>query len=345
MTTGRTIRGAVAFLLVLIGGGAGGAEPGRRAPTVSKAVLVLTSERSDLPAVASFQRGLREKLSDPDGKIELFVEYLDFGRFPERTHEAAFVRYLRERYSGRRIDAIVPSSEAALQFLLAHREALFPGVPVVAAGTEPRRVEGPRLPPGITAIPVIYDYDRTLELALALQPDAREVLVVHGVAEWDLRRREEARRSLERHAPRLRYRMLGGVPLPEIENAVRNLPSQSFVLFVSMVRDAESRSLVGQDYAGRLAAVSPVPIYGTFVSHMERGTLGGAVTDSVALGRAASTVVAQILSGTPPSDTIAVETTGDATARQLARDREMAHPATAHPARGADPVSRTRVVG
>jgi ABC-type uncharacterized transport system substrate-binding protein len=217
------------------------------------------------------------------------------------------VRYLRERYSGRRIDVIVPYPEAALQFLLAHREQLFPGVPVVAGGTEPRHVEDPRLPPGIAVIPIIYDYDRTLALALALQPDAREVLVVHGVAEWDLRRREDARRSLERHAPRLRYRMLGGVPLPDIEDAVRNLPSRSFVLFVSMVRDAESRSLVGQDYAGRLAAVSSVPIYGTFASHMERGTLGGALTDSVAIGRAASAVVAQILFGNP-SDTIAVQT-------------------------------------
>jgi two-component system, LuxR family, sensor kinase FixL len=277
-------------------------------PTPSQTVLVLSSERSDLPSIPAFQRGLREKLSAPDGKIEFFVEYLDFGRFPGQAQEAAFARYLRERYSGRRIDVIVPFLEAALEFLLAHREELlFTGIPVVAAGTERRHAEGAQLPPGITTIPIIHDYDRTLGLALALQPDAREVLVVHGVADYDLRRLEEARRSLERHAPRLRYRMVGGVPLPEIENAVRNLPSQSFVLFLSMVRDAEGRSLVGQDYAGRFAEVSPVPIYGTFGSHVARGTLGGAITDAAAIGQVTSAVVSQVLSGNPPSGMIAVE--------------------------------------
>ena len=308
----KTLLRSVSSLIVLgllLGGNAAGAAPSSEgSPTPPQRVLVISSERSDLPSIPAFERGLREKLSEPDGKIELFVEYADFGRFPERAHQAAFMRYLRDRYSERRIDVVVPFQEASLEFLLAHRGELFPGVPVVAAGTEHRRVEGSKLPPGITTIPIIYDYDRTLQLALALQPDAREVLVVHGVADFDRRRREDVRRSLERLAPRLRYRMLSGVPLPDIENAVRNLPAQSFVLFVSMVRDAEGRSLVGQDYAGRLAAVSPVPIYGTFGSHMARGTLGGAITDFEVVGRLASAVVSQVLSGKLPSGTIAVET-------------------------------------
>jgi two-component system, LuxR family, sensor kinase FixL len=305
------LRSAVTFVVVgaLNGANTTAAQSGGAlSPAPSRTVLVLSSERGDLPSIPAFQRALREKLSEPPGKTEFFVEYLDFGRFPGPAQEAAFVRYLRERYSGRRIDVVVPFPEAALEFLLAHREELFPGVPVVAAGTERSHVEHLKLPPGITTIPIAHDYDRTLGLALALQPDAREVLVVHGSAEYDLRRREDARRSLERVAPRLRYRMVGAVPLPEIENAVRNLPSQSFVLFLSMVRDAEGRSLVGQDYAGRLAEVSPVPIYGTFRSHVERGTLGGAITDWTVIGRATSGVVSQVLSGAPPAGTIAVET-------------------------------------
>ena len=296
------------FLGLLLGGSGGSAAPVPEvSPAPPRTVLMLSSERSELPSIPAFERGLRQNFSESNGTTEFFVEYLDFGRFPGQAQEAAFARYLRDRYSGRRIDVIVPFHEAAFEFLLAHREELFPGVPVVAAGIERRSVEGRKLPPDITTIPVIYDYDRTLELALALQPDAQDVLVVHGVADYDLRRREEVRRSLSRLAPRLRYRMLGGVPLSEIENAVRNLPSQSFVLLVSMVRDAGGRSLVGQDYAGRLAAVSPVPIYGTFSSHMAPGILGGAITDFAAVGQITSAVVSQVLLGNVPPGTIAIE--------------------------------------
>src|SRR5262249_48951692 len=131
---------------------------------------------------------------------------------------------------------------------------------------------------------------------------------VHGVSEFDLQRRDEARRALESFAPQLHFRMLGDMPLSAIEDAVRKLPRDSLVLLVSMVRDAEGRALVGRDYAERLRKISPVPIYGTFASHMERGTMGGAITDYRAIGRTTSALVAQALSGTLPPRPVATET-------------------------------------
>ncbi len=273
------------------------------APRGTRTILVLSSERSDLPSVPDFDRGLRQGLAAPD--IEFFVEYLDLGRFPGRAQEQTMARYLRERYAGRTVDVLVALHESAFEFVLAQRGGLFPGVPVVGAGVERQSVEGRPLPPGVTTIPVIYDYRRTLELALTLQPDARQLLIVHGVAEFDRRRGEEARRAAEALAPRLALRVLTGVPLAGIEDEVRRLPAEAFVLLVSRVRDAEGKALVGQDYAARLAAASPVPVYGTFGSHVEHGALGGAITDFAAIGRAAAAVVAATLAGTPGG--IAVE--------------------------------------
>src|SRR5215212_3803313 len=110
------LRSARTFIVLglLIGATTAAAQTGAAvSPAPSRTVLVLSSERSDLPSIPAFERGLREKLSQPDGKTEFFVEYLDFGRFPGRAQEATFVRYLRDRYSGRRIDVIVPFLEAA----------------------------------------------------------------------------------------------------------------------------------------------------------------------------------------------------------------------------------------
>ncbi len=275
------------------------------APPGTRTVLVLSSERSDLPSVPDFDRGLRQGLGGQD--IEFFAEYLDLGRFPGRAHEQTMARYLRERYAGRTVDVLVAVHESAFEFVLAQRAGLFPGVPVVGAGVERQSVEGRTLPAGVTTIPVIYDYRRTLGLALTLQPDARELLIVHGVAEFDRRRGAEARRAAEALAPRLAARVLTGVPLAAIEDEVRRLPAAAFVLLVSMVRDAEGKALVGQDYAARLAALSPVPVYGTFGSHVAHGTLGGAITDFHGIGRAAAAVVEATLAGTPAAGSIAVE--------------------------------------
>src|SRR6185503_14658901 len=121
------------------------------------------------------------------------------------------------------------------------------------------------------------------------------------------RRGEEARQAAAGFAPGLASRVLTGVPLAGVEEAVQRLPGNAFVLLVSMVRDAEGKALVGQDYAARLSAVSPVPIYGTFGSHVERGTLGGAITDFGEIGRVTATVVAAALAGKPAPGSIAVE--------------------------------------
>lgn len=300
---------ALIVLGMLIGGSAAGAAPGPGvSPAPPRTVLMLSSERSDLPSIPDFEQGLRKGLANPAGGIEIYVEYFDFGRFPIEKHSASLVRYLHDRYRERRIDVVVPFQDSAFEFTLAHRDKLFPGVAVVAAGVERHAVEGRTLPAGVTTIPVIYDYRRTLALALKLQPDVQEVVVIHGVSEYDLRRRDEAQQALAGLTPRLRHRALGGVPLPVIEEAVRKLPGHSLVLLTSMVRDAEGRSLVGRDYANRLSRASPVPIYGTFPSHMEQGTMGGAITDFTSVGRAASAVVSRVLAGDLPSSPVAAET-------------------------------------
>ena len=57
------LRAAVSLLLVL----AGAAGPAlAQAPAAARTVLVLSSERSDLPSVPDFDRGLRQGLAGPD---------------------------------------------------------------------------------------------------------------------------------------------------------------------------------------------------------------------------------------------------------------------------------------
>jgi signal transduction histidine kinase/ABC-type uncharacterized transport system substrate-binding protein len=300
---------ATAVACLLIAHATAASEPAATGPAKpSRTVLVFSSERADLPSITDFERGLRAGLADPSGATAIFLEYLDLGRFPTPRDGAAALHYLRERYSGRGIDVVVPLLDPAFELVLAHRAELFGDIPIVAAGVEPRRPGQPPLPPGVSAIPVIYDYDRTLALALALQPEARQVVVVHGIADFDQRRAGEARRSIEALAPRLRYRMLGGLALKDMEDVVRALPSDSLVLLVSMVRDAEGRSLVGRDYAERFARASAVPVYGTFASHMERGTLGGAITDYEVIGRTTASIVSRALSGYHPSEVVRVDT-------------------------------------
>ena len=258
------------LLALFVGSAVHGAPPETpAAAAVKKTVLVLSGERNELPATAALEAGLRKGLENQAGTVEFFVEHLDFGRFPAPQHERELARHLAYRYAGRKIDAVVPLFDSALEFALGHRAQLFPQASIVAAAIDREWLEGRTLPVGVVAVPTSYDYRRTVELMRALNPELRQVVVVHGVSDFDIRRRDEARRVVESFGPQLDYRNISGLPLAAIEDEVRRLPVTASVLLVSMVRDAEGKAYVGRDVAARLSAVSPVPIFGTFESHLE----------------------------------------------------------------------------
>ena len=73
----------------------------------------------------------------------------------------------------------------SLDFLLRHGEALFPGVPIVFCGVEPSDLEGRTLSKNVTGVLVKRTYGPTLDVALRLQPDTRNVFVVGGTSKFE----------------------------------------------------------------------------------------------------------------------------------------------------------------
>ena len=66
---------------------------------------------------------------------------------------------------------------------------------------------------------------QTLELALRLQPDGRQVVVVTGAAAFDKRWEAVAREQLRPYADRLQVTYLSGLPLPLLLDELALLPS------------------------------------------------------------------------------------------------------------------------
>ncbi len=87
----------------------------------------------------------------------------------------------------------------AIQFLADSRDALFPNTPVVFYTAMPltERMDNS------TGIVNVFRLDRTIELALALQPDLRQLFVVTGAAAADRQMEQQARADFERFKGRL----------------------------------------------------------------------------------------------------------------------------------------------
>jgi signal transduction histidine kinase len=284
---------------------------GQNSAAVTKKVLVLYWESKDFPGNVSFDKGFQAGLSsDPSIKWELFSEYLDSTRFPGEHQTELLHDYLLEKYSGQKIDVVVATPDPALTFLLKYRKDLFPTSPIVFVVVR-------RPPPavltsgaGLTGIIRANTNRKTIDLALKLHPQTKDVFIVSGTPERDKRFEDVSREALAGYENRVRLNYLTDLPLNELTKRVKELPRDSIILYVWQ-RSAleEEKSLQTYQILERISQVASVPIYGMGSRNVGYGIVGGYVQDSERNGMEIADIVRRIFLGTPAQD-IPVDSAG-----------------------------------
>ena len=267
-------------------------------------VLVLYWESKDFAGNISFDQGFQTGLhAEPSNRWELFSEYLDSTRFPGE-HQAELLRdYLREKYAGQKIDVVVATPDPALDFLLQYRNDLFTNAPIVFVGIRRPPNEVVTTGPGLTGIIRANTHRKTLDLALKLHPQTREVFVVSGSAERDQRFERIARQELAGYENRVRITYLTDLPVDELMNRVKELPQDSLILYVWQRSRLETeKALQTFHVLEKIRQTASVPIYGMGSRNVGYGIVGGYVQDSERNGLETAEIVRRILNGTRPQD-------------------------------------------
>ncbi len=247
-------------------------------------------------------------------------EYLEPGRFPGESQARILRDYLRQKYADRKIDVLFCWGVGPLEFFLRHQGELFPGTPIVyyVSSLEPLK----HLPaPPITGVLNPDAYERTLELALNLHPDATEVFVVSGTPTHDKSIEREAAPQFARFQSRVTLTYLTDLPLEQLLATVRNVPRRSIIFYSRQAHEDPARVLQPFDFLEPISRAASVPVYSPWRSYLGSGTVGGAVDDPVAGATKAAEIVLRVARGARPGeippDRVPKIPTFDA--RQLAR--------------------------
>jgi hypothetical protein len=95
--------------------------------------------------------------------IEFYTGFLDLAQFPDESYLHSLTNLLQNKYTRRKIDLLIPMGDLAFHFLLAHRESLFPGVPMVFCGAERNEVQALKRPIATTGVVTWVDVQGTLQ--------------------------------------------------------------------------------------------------------------------------------------------------------------------------------------
>jgi signal transduction histidine kinase len=259
-------------------------------------VVLLTASDTSLPAFVTMDRVTRDTLGAPGTHAtEIYTESLDSFRFLSGDIDAKFLALLEAKYKERPVDAVIAVAAAALDFAERHRQSLWPDAVIVFHSVWEDALQGRTLSPRTTGILTFLDFAGTVELALRLRPETRQLVVISGVSSEDQRLARIAQAQLARLAGKVSIEFWLARDFDEALARVAALPPTASVLYTSLYRDAKDRVFVPREALARLAAASPVPAYGVFDSFQGSGMAAGIVEDMEARGRHAARLVLDAL--------------------------------------------------
>jgi len=260
-------------------------------------ILALNSYHLSSEWTESTLDGLREELDGSDFDYELFVEYLDTKRFPSLRLPSKLVPYLKEKYAGYGFDAVFVSDDNALKFFIDYRDSIAPGVPGVFCGVNASPDSMLKNISGLTGVFEGVDLRSTIEVALDLHSETREIVVIGDKTSTNLALRDRLKTLIPDFENRVRIRFLEANSTEEALQEAEQLGSTSLVLLLAFSHDEQGNFLEYNEGISLLRATTTIPIYSCWDFYLGHGVVGGMMTNGQMQGRSAGVMVKRILAG------------------------------------------------
>src|SRR5262245_56419037 len=282
-------------------------------------VLVVHSTRQSAQLPLLTDRDLPRILNNRLGRtVDYYAEYIDITRMPTLRQERAFRDFLRAKYGNQRFDLVIAMEDVAWDFVRKYRSALFRRTPIVFLS---RNRNVPR-PANSTGVVSELNLRGTLELALALQPDTKEVFVVTGASGRDRVYENVARAQLRAFESRVTLTYLSALSRTELDRRVAALPEASIVYYLLFYQDRSGENEDPIEFLGHLTALANRPTYSWTDSAMNNAVVGGRLENQGSLLEAVAGTAVRVLKG-ERADTIPIAPIGVTVAqldwRQLRR--------------------------
>ena len=212
----------VSVAALLLGAGSAAFAEGR-APRI----LILYPDSNLNRAASMVGETIQKRLSEQATlDIQMHGEFLDLARFPDAAHKQRVVQYLSEKYAASPPDLVLALGPDALRIAIDNRNALAAGAPITFCCISPNRLATIDKPDDVTGIISDFDVAKTVQLAQALQPNARQLVIVSGAAPFDVRSVETARQQLARLPSQLDTRYIVGLPRNELLRHLAKLDAE-----------------------------------------------------------------------------------------------------------------------
>lgn len=247
------------------------------------------------------QEGIRQGLEQGRYHIELQIEYMDAKKYPYEVIADTLFRLYQDKFVNEHFDIVIVSDNDAYNFILEHRDRLFPGIPVVFCGlndVNPEKIDSSF----VTGILENINVRDTLELALSIHPNKDKLVVIGDQSITGMAIRNQIEAVKPYFGDRLEFEFWEKYSLHEIQERVQNLPRSSFLFFIPFFHNVGGQFMSASEVLNAVAQVTDLPIYSNWEFLLGYGMVGGRLLSGHLHGRITAEKALRILEGEPPSN-------------------------------------------
>jgi signal transduction histidine kinase/ABC-type uncharacterized transport system substrate-binding protein len=273
-----------------------------RADEKARRVLMLYPYSNLFPISAIAGEAARKRMSERSRQpLEFYSDFLDLGRFFGEAHEIRTARYLIDKYRDRKPDIVIALGPQALRFTVQHQADLGFNGPIIFCCTSRARLAAFNPPNNVTGIISEFDSRKTVALALRLQPDARQIVVVAGATAFDQQSAQIARQQLATYAQRYDLKYLVGLRHEDLIDELKRLPRDTIVILLTMFADSAGRLFVPFEVVQEITNAAAAPVYTPYETYVGRGVVGGHMDSFARIGSEIADLAMDVIAGASPS--------------------------------------------
>lgn len=262
-----------------------------------KYVLLLNSYHQKMTWVKDIVKGVEDVIRPNENNISLHIENLDSKLFSSPEYFDIFRDYLRVKYRNTQFSLILSSDNNAYDFLRQNRDTLFPGVPVSFCGVNNFNKEQIANVEGFTGVAEIFSARETVELALQLHPDVRELFVINDYLKTGRAWAKDIDIDLQGVSRRVKVRHAENLVISELMDEISQLDSGSLILLGVYFSDRDGQYFTYERIGAMLSQVSKVPVYCLLEFNIGKGIVGGQVISGYYQGKTMAELGMKILAG------------------------------------------------
>jgi signal transduction histidine kinase/ABC-type uncharacterized transport system substrate-binding protein len=274
-------------------------------------ILVLTEIGTSSPAVSTIVQQIQAALTGTlPYEVQVYSESLETTLFPDPSSQNELRGLYAYKYRDRKPDVIVAIGPSPIKFLVGSRKQFFPDTPVVFCASTKEQADDPVLDSSFTGAWMTTEPEKTVQVALRLQPKTQHLTLVGGSSPYDRKLEDIAKKSLRAFEDKLDIIDLTNRDMPDLLHQLKRLPENTIILFTSLQQDAAGRHFVSATQSLPMVVdAANAPIFGLAEILLGHGVVGGYVLSFAAQGRIAAEDTVRILQGATPQEIAIVQGT------------------------------------